>query len=211
MIPLQYTLAYLSYYHLFILFVPIYLYSFLTLRMVLNAQTKGFFSAAATVQWAVMLTVFNISHIVYLINLDPKATSHGGPVGLVLYLLILTQLNDVLQYIFGKFFGRHSIVPQISPNKTWEGFIGGFFSTILLSVCIAGYLTPMNPIQSILFGAMIAVGGFFGDITISSIKRDLKIKDTGTLLPGHGGILDRIDSLIFTSPIFFHSFYYFCL
>ena len=105
--------------------------------------------------------------------------------------------------------GRNLIVPKVSPKKTWEGFMGGLLTTTLLSVVISPYLTPFQLSQSVLFGIMISVSGFFGDVTMSALKRDLKLKDTGTLIPGHGGILDRIDSLTFASPLFLHSVYSF--
>ncbi|HEX19770.1 MAG TPA: phosphatidate cytidylyltransferase, partial [Acidiferrobacteraceae bacterium] len=123
---------------------------------------------------------------------------------LVLFLLFMTQLNDVFQYIWGKMFGRHKIIPKVSPNKTWEGFIGGLISTTLVSGAVAPYLTPLNLQQGFIAGVIIGLSGFIGDVVLSSVKRDLQIKDSGYLIPGHGGILDRMDSLIYTSPLFFH-------
>ena len=210
-IPLQYTWAYLNWFQLFTLFIPLYLFMFLSLRLVLTGETKGIFSAVGTLQWVVVLSVFSVSHIVYLFNIAHEGSHQAGPVGLILYLLALTQLNDVFQYIFGKLFGRRSIVPKISPKKTWEGLGGGVLMTTLLSFLIAPTLTAMSQFQSMVFGMLISLSGFFGDITMSAIKRDLKLKDTGKLLPGHGGILDRIDSLMFSSPLFFYSYAWICL
>jgi phosphatidate cytidylyltransferase len=109
-----------------------------------------------------------------------------------------------MQFVFGKTMGKHKITPVVSPNKTWEGFIGGAVSTIAIAVGISQIFTPLSLLQSVFIGTIIAVAGFFGDITMSAIKRDMGVKDTGALLPGHGGILDRLDSMIFTVPIFFH-------
>ena len=128
--------------------------------------------------------------------------------GMLLFLLVFTQLNDVCQYVWGKSFGKHKIVPKVSPNKTWEGFIGGAATIIFTSYFVAPYLTPLTSVQGLVAGMIIAFSGFIGDLVISSVKRDLQIKDTGQFIPGHGGILDRIDSLMFTAPLFFHYIYY---
>lgn len=209
-IPIQYYWAYQNHYQLFTAFIPIYLFICLSLMMVMSGITSGFLRTASTLQWAVTTAVFSISHTAYLMNILPISDTNGGPSGLVLYLLALTELNDVAQYIFGKIFGRNFIVPKISPKKTWEGCAGGILTTTTLSAFVAPYLTPLTFLQSIYFGILISVAGFLGDVTMSAIKRDFQIKDTGTTIPGHGGILDRIDSLTFTSPLFFHSFYLFC-
>ena len=120
----------------------------------------------------------------------------------------MTQFNDVCQYVWGKLLGRHKIIPKVSPNKTWEGFIGGVSTVTLCAGFAAPYLTPLSFNQGLLAGVIIGVSGFIGDVVISSVKRDLQIKDTGSFIPGHGGILDRIDSLLYTAPLFFHFVYY---
>jgi phosphatidate cytidylyltransferase len=139
--------------------------------------------------------------------LGATAALLGGP-ALVLYLVFLTQFNDVAQFLFGKSFGRHKVVPKVSPGKTWEGLLGGVATTVTLAVVLAPWLTPLRRAESVAAGVMIGLGGFLGDIVISALKRDLGIKDSGSLLPGHGGILDRIDSLTYTAPLFFHYVYY---
>ena len=128
-----------------------------------------------------------------------------------LFLLLLTELNDVAQYCWGKLLGKHKISPTVSPNKTMEGFIGGVLTTVPLAMLLAPWLTPFSSLDAVLAGALIAVAGFFGDLSLSALKRDLGIKDSGNLLPGHGGILDRVDSLTYTAPLFFHftRYYYF--
>lgn len=207
-IPIQYYWVAIGWYGMYIIFVPVYVFLLLPIRMILLGETKGFIHSAGAVHWGVMLTVFCISHIALLASLDAVNLSAGG-MGLVLYLVFSTQFNDVCQYVWGKVFGKHKIVPKISPNKTWEGFLGGLVSTVALSMLLGPYLTLMNWQFSALAGLIIAVGGFFGDLLISSVKRDLAIKDSGQLIPGHGGILDRIDSLIVAAPLFFHYYYYF--
>ena len=127
---------------------------------------------------------------------------------MLLFLLVMTQFNDVAQYVWGKSFGKHKIVPKVSPNKTWQGFIGGTLTVVTVSYFAAPYLTPLTATQGLVGGVIIALSGFIGDLVISSVKRDLRIKDTSQFIPGHGGILDRVDSLMFTAPLFFHYLYY---
>jgi phosphatidate cytidylyltransferase len=206
-IPVQYYWVSIGWYGMFIIFIPVYVFLFLPMRMVLIGETRGFIRAAGTVHWAVMLTVFSISHIAYLLTL-PVKNPNAGALGLVLFILFMTQFNDVCQYVWGKLLGRHKIIPRVSPNKTWEGFIGGVTTITLCAGFAAPYLTPLSFNQGLLAGLIIGVSGFIGDVVISSVKRDLQIKDTGNFIPGHGGILDRVDSLLYTAPLFFHFVYY---
>ena len=208
-IPLQYYWVYAEWYGMFIIFIPVYCFLLLPVRMLLVGETDGFLRAIGTLHWGLMTTVFSLSHAAFLLVLRHE-TPNGilaGP-GLMLYLVMLTQLNDVAQYLWGKSIGRDKIIPKVSPNKTWGGFLGGILTILILAILLGPILTPMNTWQSALAGLIISMGGFFGDINISAIKRDLGIKDTGTLLPGHGGILDRVDSLTYTAPLFFHYIYY---
>lgn len=207
-IPVQYYFVYIGWYGMFIIFIPVYMFLFLPIRMVLIGQNQGFIKSAATIQWALMLTVFCISHIAYLLTL-PVKNDAAGSIGLVLFLLFITQFNDVSQYIWGKLFGKNKIIPKVSPNKTWEGFLGAVITITICSGFAAPLLTPLTFELGLIFGFIISISGFFGDVVISSVKRDLEIKDSGNLIPGHGGILDRIDSLMYTAPLFFHMIYYF--
>ena len=207
-IPIQYYWVYDKWYGMFIIFIPVYMFLFLPMRMVLIGETKGFIRSAGILQWAMMLTVFCISHIAFLITL-PVKDSEAGSIGLVLFLLCMTELNDVCQYIWGKSLGKHKITPKVSPNKTWEGFIGGVISITIIGAFLAPYLTPLSFKLGVAASFIIAVSGFFGDLVVSSAKRDLHIKDSGMAIPGHGGILDRLDSLLFTAPLFFHFVRYF--
>jgi phosphatidate cytidylyltransferase len=207
-IPLQYYWVAIGWYGVFIVFIPVYIFLLLPLRMVLIGEMDGFIRAAGTLHWGLMITVFSLSHAAYLLALPLHGNPVAGGQGLLFYLLVLTELNDIAQYIWGKSLGRHKVLPKVSPKKTVEGLAGGIATTILAAVILAPMLTPLRPWEAAGMGLVLGLGGFFGDVTISAVKRDLRIKDSGTILPGHGGILDRVDSLTFTAPLFFHLLYY---
>lgn len=202
-IPIQYFWVAAGWYGMFIIWIPVYVFLGLPLRMVLIGETRGFLRAAGTLHWGLMATVFAVSHLAALLVL-PAGDGSAGGAGLVLYLVFLTQSNDVAQYLWGKSLGRRPVAPTVSPNKTLEGLLGGVATTTLLAWLLAPVLTPLDLAQSLSVGVMIGLAGFIGDVVMSALKRDLDIKDSGTLLPGHGGILDRLDSLTYTAPLFFH-------
>ncbi len=208
----QYYIVAIGWYGLFIIFIPVYMYCLLAITMVLTGNTQDFLKSLSLLQWGMMATLFSISHLAFLLILPVYKSGSiqiKEGVGLVLFILFTVQFNDVAQYIGGKKWGKHKILPTISPNKTWQGFFTGMFVTIIASVLIGLWLTPMSFSFALILGVLISVSGFFGDVVISAIKRDLGIKDTGHLLPGHGGILDRVDSLTFSVPLFFHLMRYF--
>ena len=208
-VPLQYLWIYCEWYNLFLIFIPVWAFLFVAMRMVMRGDTKDFLRAAGTIHWGLMTMVFGLSHLAYLLVLpdDKPIAAHGA--ALLLFVVLLTELNDVLQYVWGRTLGRHKIIESVSPKKTVEGLIGGVLSTTAVAFLLAPVLTPLTPADSIAVGLMIGIGGFLGDVTISALKRDLGVKDSGSLIPGHGGILDRIDSLLFTGPLFFHFMAYF--
>lgn len=201
-IPIQYYLAYIGWYGAFIIFIPVVMFLFLPLRLVLKGETKGIIKSMSSLQWMLMLTVFGLSHMAYLLSLSDE---HGR--SMLLFLVFLTEINDVMQFTWGKLLGKHKIVPRVSPNKTWEGFIGGVLSTTAIGYFL-GFLTPLTTGQVLFVSFFLALAGFVGDIVMSSVKRDIGVKDMGAAIPGHGGILDRIDSLSYTALVFFHLVYY---
>ncbi|WP_414502687.1 phosphatidate cytidylyltransferase [Zymobacter sp. IVIA_5232.4 C2] len=206
-IPVQYLWVGMGWLAMISIFIPVYVFLFLPVRMLLIGETRGFIRSAGVIHWMVMLAVYCLSHLGALLML-PATNAQAGYVGPVLFVLLMTQLNDVAQYIWGKSLGRHKIVPKVSPGKTWEGMVGGCITIVIVSALLGPWLTGLSAAMSALAGGLMAVCGFFGDVVISSVKRDLQIKDTGRLIPGHGGLLDRLDSLIYTAPIFFHFYHY---
>lgn len=205
-IPLQYYWIYTGWYGMFVIFIPLYMFLAVHARMLMVGQMEGFIRSASIIQWGMMLCIYTIGHAAYL-NVMPGTHDTTGA-SLLLYLVFLTQFNDVAQYVWGKCLGKHKVIPLVSPNKTWEGLIGGIITTTLLAWLIAPYLTPFIPLHAVVAGLIISIGGFFGDITLSAVKRDIGVKDMGALIPGHGGILDRIDSLTFAAPLFLHFVHY---
>ena len=203
-VPIQYIWIAIEWYEMALVFIPACVFVALPIRMMLSGETQGFVRAVGTLHWGLMATVFCLSHMALLLVPPTPQYLVGGGAGLLLFLVLLTQLSDVAQYCCGKLFGRHKVAPRISPNKTWEGFVGGFAVTAVLSPLFAPWLTPFDVKEAMAAGILIAITGFVGDLAISALKRDLGIKDSGHLLPGHGGVLDRIDSLIFSAPLFFH-------
>lgn len=172
----------------------------------------GYIRSTAALLWGLMLFVYCLSHAYFLITIPDAAKPMVGNVGWFIYLVILTETNDIGQAIVGRQYGKTKITPRISPNKSLEGLIGGALVTMTLAALLAPWLTTLirseaftkGVILSLLAGLLISVFGFLGDINISGIKRDAGVKDGSKLLPGQGGMIDRIDSLTFTAPIFYY-------
>jgi phosphatidate cytidylyltransferase len=207
--PLQYLWVAIEWYGMFVVFIPVYMFLFLPARMLFSRKTAGFLRSTGTLHWGLMMMVYSLSHAAYLLAVPGKGAADWEGAGLLLYLVILTQLNDVAQYAWGKLVGRRKIVWRVSPEKTWEGLIGGVITTAAIALFLAPLLTPFDTKGAIASGAIIAIAGFFGAVTIASLKRDLGIRDFSGMLPGHGGIIDRVDSLIYAAPLFLHFTWYF--
>jgi phosphatidate cytidylyltransferase len=201
-LPLQYYLVEINWYGLYIIFIPVYSYVLLPSLSALAGDTERFLERTAEIQWGLMICVYAISYAPALMQLELPGFQEEGA-KLLVYLVIVVEASDVFQYVWGKLFGRHKLVPAISPNKTWEGLIGGIGSAVLIGTGL-WWATPFAVWESAILSLVITVIGFLGGLTMSAIKRDRRVKDFGTLVQGHGGIMDRIDSLCFAAPIFFH-------
>jgi phosphatidate cytidylyltransferase len=201
-VPLQYALVGIEWYGLFSILIPVYAFLLVATRIVLAGDTEGFLERAATIQWGLMACVYCVSYAPALMLLDIEGYDSGSG-KLLLFLVVVVQASDVLQFVWGKLVGRRRIAPTVSPNKTWEGFVGGVACATLVGTGL-WWATPFNPWQAAAMSLLIALAGFAGGLVMSAIKRDRGVKDYGGLLPGHGGVLDRIDSLLFAAPILFH-------
>lgn len=205
-LPLQYILVYDSWYGFFSILIPVYAFLYVPTRSALAGDTTDFLGRVAEIQWALMVAVYCVSYAPALLMLD--IPGYRGNAKLLLYLVLVVQMSDVLQYVWGKLLGKHKIAPSVSPNKTVEGFVGGVLSATLLGTALYS-VTPFRPLAAAGMSLAITLMGFAGGLTMSAIKRDRGVKDFGATIAGHGGILDRIDSVCFAAPIFFHLTRYF--
>lgn len=201
-LPLQYFLVAIGWFSMFTIFIPVYGFLFLPILSALLGDTAHFLDRSTKVQWALMISVFCISHIPAILTLDIEGFE-GKKLLLMIFLILVVQSSDVLQYVWGKLFGKHKIAPKLSPSKTVEGFVGGVVSASVLGGLLY-WLTPFNPVQAVLMSLLICLMGFLGGLVMSAMKRSMGVKDWGNMISGHGGMLDRMDSLCFAAPIFFH-------
>ena len=201
-LPLQYYLIGIEWYGLYSVFIPVYVFLLLAAIAALRQDTKNFMSRVAETQWGLMISVFSLSHVPALLSLQIPGYE-GRNLLLIAFLVLVVQSSDVLQYVWGKLLGRHKIAPELSPSKTVEGFVGGVASASMLGALV-WWITPFSFWQAAIIALVINLMGFFGGLVMSAIKRDRGVKDWGWMIEGHGGVLDRLDSVIFAAPVFFH-------
>ena len=207
-VPVAYLFIWLDWYGITLVAIPVYAFLLMPAVLVLNGRTSGYLASAGILHWGLVVTVYNLGYAPMLMHV-PDTEAPAGGAGLLFFLLVVTSLNDVFQYIAGRIIGGPKILPTISPNKTWAGFIGGVVGTALVVAALSPLFTGLPAVPTMILALLLPVAGFAGDVTMSAIKRDLGVKDSSKLLPGHGGVLDRVDSLTFTAPITFHVFAFF--
>ncbi len=201
-IPAQYATIYLREYGVFAILIPVYAFLVLPSVTALAGDTQDFLQRAAKLQWALMVCVYCLSHAPALLLLE--IPGYEGPNALLLlYLLLVVQLSDVFQYVCGKLFGRTALAPTVSPSKTVGGLVGGGLAATLVGGSL-WWITPFTFPQSLAMSACIVAMGAFGGLALSAVKRSLGAKDWGSMIEGHGGMLDRVDSVCFAAPVFFH-------
>jgi phosphatidate cytidylyltransferase len=205
--PLQYFVIWIDWYGLFSILIPVYVSTLIAARTVLAGDTERFLERTAISQWGLMICVYFVSYVPALLMLHIPGYERQNA-KLMFFLVLVVELSDVLQYVWGKLIGRRRVAPSISPNKTWEGLVGGVGSATAIGMGI-WWGTPFTPGAAAAMALVITLMGFVGGLIMSAIKRDRGVKDFGTLIEGHGGILDRIDSLCFAAPVFFHLTRYF--
>jgi len=201
-LPVQYALIWIDWYGLYSIFIPVYCFLVLPILATLEGDTQRFLERTTKVQWGLMVCVFCVSHVPALLMLEIPGFE-GRNLLLIAFLVLVVQGSDVLQYVWGKLFGRHKVAPKLSPSKTWEGLIGGVASATAMGAALH-WATPFTPWQAAGMAFIICMMGFFGGLVMSAIKRDRGVKDWGTMIEGHGGMLDRLDSVVFAAPVFFH-------
>ena len=201
-LPMQYFLIWIEWYGLYSIFIPVHVFLVLPILASLSGDTQRFLERTAKMQWGLMICVFCLSHLPALLTLEIPGFE-GRQLLLIAFLIIVVQGSDVLQYVWGKLFGRHKLAPALSPSKTVEGLIGGVASATALGAALHG-ITPFTPLQAAAVALAICLMGFLGGLVMSAIKRDRGVKDWGAMIEGHGGMLDRLDSVVFAAPMFFH-------
>ncbi|MFD2644364.1 phosphatidate cytidylyltransferase [Pseudomonas japonica] len=201
-LPVQYLLIGFDWYGLFSIFIPVYLFLLLPILASFGGDTTRFLERASKVQWGLMIAVYCLSSVPALMTLDIPGFE-GRNLLLIAWLILVVQISDVLQYVCGKLFGKRKVAPALSPSKTLEGLVGGVALATLVGAALY-WITPFNPWQAALMALVVNVMGFFGGLVMSAIKRDRGVKDWGHMIEGHGGMLDRMDSVCFAAPIFFH-------
>ena len=201
-LPMQYILIGIDWYGLYSIFIPVYAFLLMPIVALMHADTSRFLERISEVQWSLMICVFCVSHVPALVTLQIPGYE-GRQLLLIAFLVLVVQSSDVLQYVWGKLAGRHKIAPVLSPSKTVEGFVGGVASATALGAAL-WWITPFTPLEAGAIALLITLMGFLGGLVMSAIKRDLGVKDWGAMIAGHGGMLDRLDSVIFAAPIYFH-------
>jgi len=201
-IPFQYFLIWIEWYGLYSIFIPVYAFLTLPILAALSGDIRNYMQRIATIQWGLMISVFCVSHVPALLTLAIPGYE-GRNALLLVFLILVVQSSDVLQYVWGKLLGKRKIAPELSPSKTVEGFLGGVGSATALGTAL-WWITPFSPGEAALISLVITLMGFLGGLVMSAIKRDRGVKDWGAMIEGHGGMLDRLDSLCFSAPVFFH-------
>ena len=204
---------------LFPFFLPIASMFVMAILLLVQGEPDGYIRSAGALLWGMLFLGYGVSHAALLMIVPASSAGPMGPAGWFLFLVILTETDDIFQAVVGRLFGahkRHRISPVISPNKTWEGFFGGMLVIVVLAPLIAPWLTTLGEVPGplsipealrpivgpIVVAILISIAGFFGDINMSAIKRDSGVKDSSKLLPGMGGVIDRVDSLTMTAPMY---------
>jgi phosphatidate cytidylyltransferase len=195
------TMAWIRWYGMFLVW-PIYVTALMWMIPVLRNKAEGMIQKASLSIVGFLYLGWFLGHLSYFTNAD-------GGLRYLLFLTLAVSLNDIAAYTAGRLFGRTPLAPNVSPRKTWEGSIGCIVASAVVVWLLCSTFPAFGAFQKILAALIVGVGGQFGDLVVSVIKRDLGIKDMGAVFPGHGGLLDRFDSLIFVSPLFFHMVAYF--
>ncbi len=202
-LPIQYYLIWVDWYGLYAIFIPVYVFLLLPIVSALRGETESYLVRIAEVQWALMICVFCASHVPALLNLDIPGYE-GRNVLLIAFLIVVVQLERRAAICLGQARSANGRSRRrLSPSKTVEGFVGGVLSATLVGAGL-WWITPFTILQAGVLAFVIALLGFFGGLVMSAIKRDRGVKDWGHLIAGHGGVIDRLDSVVFSAPIFFH-------
>ena len=205
-LPLQYVFVGLGWDGLYAIFIPVYAFLLLPIVSALRGNPDRFLMRVAETQWALMIAVFCVSHVPALMNLEIDGYGDRSLL-LVAFMVMVVQFGDLLEYFFGRRIGRRKIAPGLSP-KTWEGLLCGVGCAMLIGALLS-WITPFGVFGAMAMAGVASLVGMFGSLVVASIKRDRGVKDWSHLIPGQGGFVDQLDSVIFAAPIFYHLTKYF--
>ncbi len=198
-LPLQYLFVGLGWTGLFAVFIPVYAFLLLPIVSALRGDSSRFLVRVAETQWALMICIFCISHIPALLTFEMAG---DRSVLLILFFVMVVQFGDLIEYYAGRRIGRRRIAPGLSP-KTVQGMVCGVLGAGIIGGLLA-WITPFGVIGAAGMAALASVTGMFGSLVFAAIKRDKGVKDWSHLIPGQGGFLDQLDSVIFAAPVFYH-------
>ncbi len=201
-LPVHYYFIWAGRTGMYSIFIPVYAFLLMPIISALRGDKDRFLIRIAELQWALMICVYCASHVPALLDLKIPGYE-GRNLLLIAFLVVVVQSSDVLQYVWGKLLGKTKIAPELSPSKTVEGFVGGALSATLVGAGLS-WMTPFGMLNAALLSLVIVVMGFFGGLVMSAIKRDRGVKDWGHMIAGHGGFIDRLDSVVFSAPVFYH-------
>jgi len=201
-LPLQYVFVGLDWQGLYTVFIPVYAFLLLPIVSVMRGNSERFLVRVAETQWALMITVFCMSHVPALLTIQIEGYPADRGILLIAFLIMVVQFGDLLDFFFGRRFGKTRIIPEISA-KTWEGMAGGVISATIIGGLLA-WMTPFSILGAMGMAAIASLVGSFGNMVFAAIKRDRDVKDWSHLIPGQGGFIDQLDSVIFAAPVFYH-------
>lgn len=203
-LPFQYVAVAFGWFEVYELFIPVYAFLAMPVLAALRGEPHSFLVRVAETQWSLMICVFCISHVPAILTLDINGFE-GQNLLLILFLVIVVQSSDTLHYIWSMVIGRRKIAPNLSPSKTVEGLIGAVLSAAVIGALLS-FITPFGIFGSAFLAVTISIAGFAGSLVMAAIKRDKGIKEWGPMVvqQAQGGFIDRLDSVIFAAPVFFH-------
>jgi len=201
--PLQYVMVWMNNYALYSIMIPVYAFLFIPTRIALSGDFKRFLERVAKIQSGLLICVYCLSFAPALLYLDIPGQTDRGNARLLFFFVTIALFSEAMQFLWSRLYGQHVIAPSINTARTWEGLIGGTVSAALAGAVLS-WATPYGEVwEAALMSMVIAVMGFAGAMTMSAIKRDRGVRDYGTLVEGHGGVLDRIDAICFAAPVFY--------
>lgn len=210
-IPIQFFLIWQGWFEAFILFVPVHVFLILPMVMVIMGDTDGFLRAWSMLGWGIITTVYTLGFLASTLVLPALENRMNDGIGLALFLVTLAQINHTAHYLFGRYFTHPNLMIKVSQTRNWGSMLGGILITIPLAWLLAPLITPFSRVDAIWIGMLISASSFIGYIILSAIKTSLNLRDRGSMTPGRGGVLNRIDTFVYAAPLYYYivQFFYY--